>query len=207
MNAPVIHIEEHNSTSYAPRTYVNAHSADVTIAFAMDFHTKGEECTKKAAGDRLISVTLGMGPREAADYIVQEIERLLPSFSRKTKEDDRSIWVNIAGNGIYTLSKYGLTQEYLNAKITTILMLVSEKIFISLIRSGGQTGVDEAGLIAALCLKIPCIGLYPKGFKQRNKEGQDFVNHKDALKSRLIHDSKVLEDEGWVVVSKYHKTK
>ena len=34
-------IQEYKSTSYAPRTYHNAHSADLTVAIACDFNTAG----------------------------------------------------------------------------------------------------------------------------------------------------------------------
>ncbi len=37
------------SEGYGHRTYINAASADVTLAFAVDFTTGGEKCTKDAA--------------------------------------------------------------------------------------------------------------------------------------------------------------
>lgn len=44
----IIYIED-SSRDYNHRTYVNALNADATIAFAIDFSTSGEKCTKKAA--------------------------------------------------------------------------------------------------------------------------------------------------------------
>ena len=49
-------IIENKSSSYAPRTFANAKSADLTIAFAIDFGTAGEQLTKKAAGQRYVAV-------------------------------------------------------------------------------------------------------------------------------------------------------
>ena len=46
------------------------------------------------------------------------------------------------------------------------------------IRSGGQTGTDEAGIIAAFILDLPRIVLAPKGWLFRNKEGIDIRDEK-----------------------------
>lgn len=43
----IIFIED-SSCGYGHRTYVNAYSADATLAFAVNFMTSGEKCTKNA---------------------------------------------------------------------------------------------------------------------------------------------------------------
>jgi 5'(3')-deoxyribonucleotidase len=45
------------------------------------------------------------------------------------------------------------------------------EVKIQSIRSGGQTGFDEAGLKAGLKLKINTIAYYPKGYRIRDLEG------------------------------------
>lgn len=40
---------------------------------------------------------------------------------------------------------------------------VHERIGLTHVRSGGQTGVDTAGLVAGMALGIPVTGLYPRG--------------------------------------------
>ena len=47
---------EDTSEGYGHRTYINAASADVTLAFAVDFTTGGEKCTKDAAFLRSINL-------------------------------------------------------------------------------------------------------------------------------------------------------
>ena len=50
------------SSSYAPRTQVNASSADLTVAFATDYATAGERLTMKMAGYRYVAVPLELDP-------------------------------------------------------------------------------------------------------------------------------------------------
>lgn len=49
-------IKESTSSKYTPRTYYNAKSADLTVAFAVDFSTAGERCTHKAAGANIVQL-------------------------------------------------------------------------------------------------------------------------------------------------------
>lgn len=89
------------STGYKDRTIVNA-NADVTIAFAFDFSTSGEKLTKSSAlkqGRKFYEVDLNDYPIIPEKYMREFVE-LVNSI------DKDSITINIAGNGIYTLSKY-----------------------------------------------------------------------------------------------------
>ena len=51
---PLLRIEQHDSGRYAPRTWENAKSADITVAFASDFTTRGEQLTLRAAGEAYV---------------------------------------------------------------------------------------------------------------------------------------------------------
>ena len=98
----MIEILEHSSSSYGPRTYANAHNSDVTIALAVDYTTAGERLTHKAAGDKYLKL----------DPNLDKIENARLLWLRLNKSDSRI--VNVAGNGVYTLSKHGLQQEHMN---------------------------------------------------------------------------------------------
>lgn len=155
-------IREHKSSSYGPRTYANANDADVTIALAVDYSTAGERLTHKAAGDKYLKL-----PFNAYSNI--ELARML--WKRLYGIDNPVI--NVAGNGIYTLSKHGITQEYINDCLFEILELVHIHYPIAKIVSGGQTGVDLAGGYAGWRLGIDTVLTLPKGFKQRGEDGVD----------------------------------
>ena len=55
-------------------------------------------------------------------------------------------------------------------------------ISISEVRSGGQTGIDEAGIKAAMSLGIKASILAPQGYRFRNKEGKDVSNKEEFIK-------------------------
>lgn len=167
---------EDTSEGYGHRTYVNAASADVTLAFAVDFSTGGEKCTKDAvikANKLYIPVNLDYSSWKIhAPYIAWMIK----DFSS----------LNIAGNGIYTLSKYGISQDTCDDMIYYFIeRLINEyECKITSIRSGGQTGVDESGLKAGVRLGVETISLCPKGWKYRTptKDICDEQMFKDRFK-------------------------
>lgn len=89
----------------------------------------------------------------------------LDDVVEKAKEFGRPIKLNIAGNGIYTL---GVDQEVVNREITNaVKYLLDHGVEIEEIRSGGQTGVDEAGIIAAQRLGIKSSVVAPSKFEFR----------------------------------------
>lgn len=161
-------IKEHKSSSYAPRTYYNA-SQGCTIAIAVDFSTAGEKLTHKAAGERIVQIPFTM------DYV--EAARKLYSLLKKY---DCHV-VNVAGNGIYTLSKYAVDQHSANVYVYSILSLVHKHWTIEKVVSGGQTGIDTAGLVAACVLDIDCEGTWPKGYKMRFEDKQDVEKGHDWI--------------------------
>lgn len=154
---------EHKSESYAARTYHNA-SQGVTLAIATDFNTAGEKLTHKAAKGKIIQIEY---PNKLDDlYPARALYSMLKKYDCHV--------VNVAGNGIYTLQKKGVTQEEVNQYVYDILKLVNQHWPITQVVSGGQTGMDLAGLVAGCALGIEAIGTWPKGFKMRFEDGKDF---------------------------------
>lgn len=174
-----IHFLEDTSEGYGHRTYINAASADVTLAFAVDFSTAGEQCTKNAAlkANKLyVPIKL--------DYLTWKLD--IPDVAWKIKQFES---LNIAGNGIYTLSKYDISQDKCDEMIFYFIeRLINEyNCNITNIRSGGQTGVDESGLKAGLDLNIETTSLCPKGWKFRLPKNDvcDEQLFKDRFKTYL----------------------
>lgn len=163
-----IDFQEEPTSGYRNRTIKNA-SADATIAFAVDFTTPGEKLTKNAVleqGKKYIPVNtndLNLSS-ERTNGIIDRLN----SVNAKT--------LNIAGNGIYTMKgKY--TQEQIDEFTYQLLKAVIESPRlinkITSIRSGGQTGFDEAGAKAGIRLGIPTTVLAPKGWLFRNIDNID----------------------------------
>lgn len=145
----------HKEETYPPRTYQNAKGADLTVAFAEDFSSKGEQLTKKAAGNKYLAISLDMPAIEAARLLYKDCKK-------------RGVKVlNIAGNGIYTLKDYGWRQEHLNLWVYQVLDLVHKHYPLDMVISGGQTGVDFAGGVAGELLGLNPVMTFPKGYLQR----------------------------------------
>lgn len=160
----MITIVEHKSSHYGPRTWHNA-AQGVTLAYAVDHTTAGEKLTQKAAGEKIVMV-------DANKHDDLNAARAL--YSMLKKHNCRT--VNVAGNGIYTFAKHGFGQHNVNDAILNILYTVNQHWKIEHIVSGGQSGADLAGLVAAGILGIPATGTWPAGFKMRFENGRD-VNH------------------------------
>lgn len=179
-----IDFQEDQNTGYAARTKINA-SADATIAIAYDFNSAGEKLTKSSvlnqnklylpvSTDVFSSVS---DVNSAAGIIAKELNKL----------PKNEISLNIAGNGIYTL-KGTMTQSAADRFTLELLQKVIEKLnpekkIVSL-RTGGQTGFDEAGAKAGITLGIPTTVLAPKGWKFRNIAGED-ISNEQAFKDRF----------------------
>ena len=161
---------------YPQRRKENIDLSDVTIALAKDFSTAGEKGTKRDAGNKYIgrNLTMGLTPKKLAESIYKDL---------KAKKKTKNIKINIAGNGIYSLSE---SQEYYNDFVTEVIKeLQNLGITISEIRSGGQTGIDEAGIIAAQRLGIPAVVHGTKDWAFRGKDGKDVKGNEKAYKARF----------------------
>lgn len=168
-------INEHTSAKYPPRTYYNAKMGDVTLALAVDLTTAGELLTHRAAGDKYIGFKL------TDEIDVLDIARPL---YRKLKSSNAQT-LNIAGNGIYTLSKYKCDQKFINQFVYLILEKVHTYYPIKKIYTGGQTGVDIAGAVAAVTLGIEAEVTLPKGYLQRFEDNKDVVQTKDDIHNQI----------------------
>ena len=164
------------STDYPSRTKENVDWSDITLALAIDFNTAGERLTKKSAKDKYISYQLHSSINKAED-IANDLYNQIQSKG-KTKD----IKLNIAGNGIYSLNK---EQYYYNNLLTEVLQKLLDKgITISSIRSGGQTGIDEAGIIAAQRLGIPNEVHTTSNYMFRGRDGKD-ISDEEKFKARF----------------------
>lgn len=175
-------VVEHTSSSYAPRTYHNA-SQGCTLAVATDFTTAGEKLTHKAAKGKIVQI----------DYF-NTLDKLYPAravYSMLKKNGCRVL--NSAGNGIYTLQKKGVTQEQANQYVFDIISLVHHHWPIDKIVSGGQTGMDIAGLVAGCALDIETIGTWPKGLIMRFEDGKDVSMTEEKIKAMVYYGAKELD--------------
>lgn len=180
-NAP-IQVREHEGSGYAARTRGNASAAGATVAIAADFTTSGEKLTASAAGARLLQIDIKGDTAQAGRQLAAHMRRLDAST------------LNVAGNGIYTLAAHGLDQAQVNRTVHDILAAAHKIWPITTIVSGGQTGVDIAGAVAAKVLGIPATITLPKGYRQRGADGVD-VNHTRAqIGQQILDGAKAL---GW----------
>lgn len=192
----MIIFEESKSSGYAARTIENA-SADATIAFASDFSTRGEILTRNSVlkQGKVYSAVIPCVPKEnyydKKDWVLKvntgRLKEICWVFNKSKIES-----INIAGNGLYTLVQkgYSFTQddidEYVYQFLSQLLTLPDFKNKITFLRSGGQTGFDEAGIKAAVRLKVPKIlVLAPKSWKFRGVDGKD-VSDEKLFKSRFV---------------------
>lgn len=170
----MIEIIECLKPGYPARTKENVLNSDVTIAIAKNFDTPGEKLTESLCGTKKLYIPIEWGDSYVSIIgIVHDIN--VHTYPLK------EIIINIAGNGIYTLQ---CEQEYVNTCVQQILMkIISHPDLIPkiiLVRSGGQTGIDEAGVIAAHRLGIPALVLAPNGYLFRD------INHKDIANKELF---------------------
>jgi hypothetical protein len=162
---------------YRRRTIENANWSDITIALAQNFRTAGENLTKNSAGSKYASADL-LPESNDASAIAENLYNQI-----KAKGKTSNLKINIAGNGIYSMEQ---SQSYYNDLVTQILEKLQDKgITISEIRSGGQTGIDEAGIIAAQRLGIPNEVHSTANFMFRDKSGKD-ISDEQAFKDRFL---------------------
>ncbi len=166
---------------YAERTRQNVRETDVTIAFAVDFTTAGEKCTFNAcnAYSRLY-IPVNFNDLVCPDPIVHTT-----AIGRVQHELDNVIYhqmtLNIAGNGLHALRNRG--QQFVDDTILYALQFLNREK-IGSIRSGGQSGVDEAALKAADKLGIRAKCVAPKGWIYRDINGKD-IKGEESFKARF----------------------
>ena len=184
----LIRVVEHKSPKYTPRTYFNATSADITLALAADLSTAGERCTLRAAGGPEGGKYIGFEISKSSDPI--PLARELYSFMKRRKAKT----LNIAGNGIYTLRKYEIDQDWINEFTLRIIEKIHKHIGLDQIYTGGQTGVDLAGAVSASYLGIPALITLPRGYIQRFEEGKDVSMSKESVELQIQTQTQILKE-------------
>lgn len=175
-----IRFEEEQSEGYIERTKKNA-SADATLDFA--FGSEGEAWTKKAViNQKKKHIGTNLKSLEITPELVNNFVNELNSVNAKT--------LNIAGQGIYNIKNY--TQEQIDTFVYNLLSRVLNspnlKTKIVSIRTGGQTGFDEAGTKAGIKLGINTLTLAPKGWVFRPENNLDVKgrpNNKELFLARF----------------------
>ena len=172
---------------YATRTDENANAADVdfTIAFAVDFDTPGEKCTARCAGKSLIPCPLPVkdGRLDMSDESVKAMVNTICRYLPDDMLEGEAMGLNIAGNGIVSLEKKGVSQEDLNSFFNRIGEEMKKSgLNVTSFRSGGQTGVDEAGVYMAAGYGAPMVVHAPRNWEFRNKDGKDIYGEADFKK-------------------------
>lgn len=147
-----IEFTENANGYYKERTKFNADNADITLAFAVDFTTSGEKLTKKLATNegRTPERYFAIDISKALEITDEQFDKIIDALNNV----DAKV-INIAGNGFATISsksKYGQQDlDYFMFKFFQRLKnsgkLKNEIVYI---RSGGQTGFDEAGIVGAM---------------------------------------------------------
>ena len=175
---------------YAKRTWENANADDVdfTLAFAVDFSTAGEKCTARAAGSSLLAIELPLKKNGGLDLSPKAVKAAVDGIIDILPEEFLSgepFGLNIAGNGLYTLAAAGATQEQCDEFVLKVLSGLQKKgAVLSSVRTGGQTGIDEAGAVAGRVLGVPTTVHAPKNWYQRGADGKD-VTGEAAFKARF----------------------
>lgn len=177
--------------NYAVRTEENANGdeVDFTLALAVDFNTAGERCTAKAAGESLISAVLLLKEKGGLDLSSKALDKTVSQLCSQFPTEflkGEPCGLNIAGNGIYTLSKSGISQDDIDLFVCELGNRLQKKgMVFSSVRCGGQTGVDEAGAVMGLVFDIPTIVHAPKGWAYRDILSVDHRGDRDAFVKRF----------------------
>lgn len=180
-------IIEDNSPAYQPRTAKNAVWSDITLAFAVNPESQGELETREAAGSRFIGIklpepSLGVKADDSA-FMKETAEAIIAAI--KAREDfealnRKGIRLNVAGNRLSVLAHNGIGQTSADTLLEYVLRaIVKSGITIEEVRTGGQTGIDEAAIHAAQRIGKTCSILCPKGFRFSDAQGVEHSGYKD----------------------------
>lgn len=161
---------------YRDRTIENVSSSDVTISL-FEKKSPGEILTENQAR-RQNKYVEEKGMTWNTDDVPGRVSQAV-----RTMPKTENITLNIAGNGIYDINA---TQEQVNNYLTEYLReLQKQGVTIKKVISGGQTGVDQAGIIAAQRLSIPSEVHAPSDFSFRGKDRKDVKGNEQAFKERF----------------------
>lgn len=188
-----LRLTESDDWGYRSRTIDNIKGADITVAIAADFTTAGERLTQREA--EYLSKYIGIGVRFTAEHIASTIKASIFKQRERTNNQSKDVTINFAGNGIQTFARHGYTQEALNKLVFDVIQSLRGWYQVTAIRSGGQTGLDHAALVAGLALGIPVHGHYPTGYRRRDVDGIDNNSTEEQIRLEIIQDAAVLNPE------------
>ena len=176
-------VMESYSPKFHDRTVENARWADFTVAFAVDFTSPGERLTATAAGNEYLPFDLPHDGAGLEDYALRR--RMAIILSHRLESMTEPVRLNVAGSTAAELARHGISQEQADAFVTDVLgRAVDEGLRIQELRTGGQSGIDEAGTKAALALGIPAYQVVPRGFLYLDESGKPHWN-RDSFLSRF----------------------
>lgn len=154
---------ESNSSSYVPRTLLNAQS-DITFAFAIDFSTRGEMLTKSSVRRfKKKYIPISLLNLSVDDERCAKICAEIPNGSKA---------INIAGNGIYSLPQPQEIYDEFIFNIMETLFYMSGCEWTTIV-TGGQTGIDESGLKFGDKKGFETICRFPMGYRMRLKDNTE----------------------------------
>ena len=176
-------VMESYSPKFHDRTVENARWADFTVAFAVDFTSPGERLTATAAGNEYLPFDLPHDGAGLEDYALRR--RMAIILSHRLESMTEPVRLNVAGSTAADLARHGISQEQADSFVTDVLgRALDEGLVIGELRSGGQSGIDEAGTKAALALGIPASQVVPRGFLYLDESGKPHWN-RDSFLSRF----------------------
>lgn len=159
----------------------------MTVAFACDFSTAGERLTHRAAGDRYVGIQLSRDSLNR-DSALEAARKLF----KAVRAAQVSV-LNVAGNGLYTLDRAGINQEWANRFVGSVIAMVHRHYPLRKVISGGQTGIDVAGAVAGVYLGIDTKVLLPRGFIQRGRDRKDATHSAEEIRSQIETGARALE--------------
>jgi muramidase (phage lysozyme) len=178
-----IKFEESNTALYAERTRKNAAAADITIDFSQtETGSGGKSGLTKRATKEAGKVYVNIRVDKDGKFNEQEALAAIDEAITESDIPFGAVKVNVAGHGLSSLKA---EQASLDAAVESLLRKVHKKHNLESVRSGGQTGFDEAGAKAGQALGLPTTVLAPKHWKFRPADGQDRSNSIAAFKKRF----------------------
>ena len=180
---------------YHNRTYRNATGygypngpTDFTLGISVDSKSAGMRLTEKFSreSENGKNSFIGINPSSTSlkEHTNKIVDHIVKHAGKEKLKD--GIILNIAGNSINKFMKFtdrtgtGWTQKSLDRYVSSLLIEVKKKLNIKEIRTGGQSGADEAGAKAGAMAGVKnVIVLQPKGFRYQTVDGKDALTIRD----------------------------
>lgn len=158
MSANDINSASNSTEAYRSKTDSNVQNTDATLIICpWESDSPGERRTRIVA-----SKDNNDGKKKIiADIRYNTSSRKVAELAEKSLKErgdldlSKGITLNIAGNSINKIIAKGSNQEEVNKYVYNVLKELSSRVKINQVVTGGQTGIDEAGIIAAAALGIP----------------------------------------------------